>query len=355
MTSARTRLEALLTANGRTRKQPETLFPASLYFDLAGEEFGRRLLLTQGNDGTEYCLRPDFTLPLANEFLQSSGAPVAWSYVGPAFRQRVDGPAEFEQAGLELIAQPDPDQALHEVLEFALDALAAYGVNAPVIRLGSVDLFEALLAAADLPDVWRPRLRHRFGHADSIGPLLARLADPHNGNGTADKTREQWLADIRAQMLEHGLSEYAGRAPDEIADRMMEKQALAAAKVPAQTIQLLSAYLTISGAAEAAIGEIADLFQASGLELSAPLEALSAKLGRLAARAPDATLLLDAGFSPRLDYYTGLVFEMTGRGGTILCSGGQYDRLMQRLGAHSEIAASGCALWTARLNEEAGQ
>ena len=56
--------------------------------------------------------------------------------------------------------------------------------------------------------------------------------------------------------------------------------------------------------------------------------------------------------SPRLDYYTGIVFEMTGPGGEILASGGQYDRLLQRLGATAPIAASGCSVWVDRLEAE---
>lgn len=347
-------LEALLTAPGRTQQQPEILFPAGLYFDLAGEEFGRRLLLTQGNDGTEYCLRPDFTLPLAKQFLIGDGQPVAWSYLGTTFRQRKQGPAEFEQAGLELIAQKNPNAALDDVFAFALEALSIYGENAPLIHIGSVEIFEALLAAADLPDVWRPRLRHRFGNPESIGPLLARLATPHAG-GAASKTREQWLTQIRDKMLADGLSEHAGRGSEEIADRQMEKQALAAAKVSSETITLLSAYLTISGDAKTALADITQLTEANNLDLSTPLNALRARLEWLAAKAPGATIMFDAGFSPRLDYYTGLVFELLGASGEILCSGGQYDRLMQRLGADGEVAASGCAVWVNRLERGAGQ
>ena len=36
---------------------------------LAGEEFGRRLLLTTDATGAEYCLRPDFTLPIVEAYI----------------------------------------------------------------------------------------------------------------------------------------------------------------------------------------------------------------------------------------------------------------------------------------------
>ena len=48
------------------RVAPPLLLPAGPYLDLAGEEFGRQLLLTTANNGVDYCLRPDFTLPIAH-------------------------------------------------------------------------------------------------------------------------------------------------------------------------------------------------------------------------------------------------------------------------------------------------
>jgi ATP phosphoribosyltransferase regulatory subunit len=54
--------------------------------------------------------------------------------------------------------------------------------------------------------------------------------------------------------------------------------------------------------------------------------------------------------SPRVSIIiTGLVFDMPGPDGQPLVSGGQYDRLMERLGATAPIAAAGCAAWVDRL------
>ena len=104
----RAQLESLVEAQGGCRATPPLLLEADPYFDLAGEEFGRRLLLTSDLTGAEYCLRPDFTLPIVADYIaQGAGAPAAFSYLGPIFRQRADGPAEFDQAGIELLAQPD--------------------------------------------------------------------------------------------------------------------------------------------------------------------------------------------------------------------------------------------------------
>jgi ATP phosphoribosyltransferase regulatory subunit len=350
-------LIALVNSAGESLAQPPILLPASDYFDLAGEEFGRRLLLTEGADGTRYCLRPDFTLPIAQSYLaQNADKAAAYGYLGPVFRQRSSGPTEFEQAGLELLAQPDPEIALHKVFDFIKSSLALYDISAPSIRLGSVALFEALLEAADMPDVWRPRLRRRFGSPNAMRTLLQRLASPHDvATGFENKSRQQLIDEITEQMLQSGLSVNEGRQPEDIADRYLEKQALAAAKVPATTIELLSDYLQIKGTSDQAIDQVRVLLSVAGIELKNPLQSLLDNAEQLKTRFPNSPISFEAGFSPRLHYYTGLVFELLDNNSKTLASGGQYDRLLQALGTSTQISASGCALWVMRLEQEGMQ
>ena len=344
----RAQLEALVEAQGGCRATPPLLLAADPYFDLAGEEFGRRLLLTTDASGAEYCLRPDFTLPIVADYIANgAGQPAAFSYLGPIFRQRETGPAEFDQAGIELLAQPDGDVALDQVLTFARAALSLYGVT-PEVRLGGVGLFEALLVQADMPEAWRPRIRHRFGHVEAMDRLLTRLEQAPDLPRREQPSREALVEDVTARMVTAGLSLSEGRTPEEIADRYLEQQALDAAHVPVPTLRLLRDYLAISGDVLAALREIEVLAERHRLMLGAPLRAIRRHLDNLG----EARVTFDASFSPRLDYYTGIVFEMRGQGGTVLASGGQYDRLLERLGATAPIAASGCALWVDRLEAE---
>lgn len=352
MPAPQQQLEALLAADGVTRADVPILLPADPYFDLAGEEFGQRLLLTVGADGIEYCLRPDFTLPIAQTYLGngSAGSPAAYSYLGRIFRQRAAGPAEFQQAGLELIGQPDAGAALDRVLGFATQAISAYGI-APRATFGSVELFESFLKQLDMPEVWRPRIRHRFGHPLALNRLLERLknrpaeADPSTASG------DQLVERATLALLDAGMSLEASRTPREIADRMLEKQALAAAQVPPETLAALTSYLDISGDLAPALETVETLAKANRIDVASPVKALrqhAEMLGPVSVR-------FEGGFSPRLDYYTGIVFELMTPGGQILSSGGQYDRLMQRLGAGEKITASGCAVWVDRLAREAGE
>jgi ATP phosphoribosyltransferase regulatory subunit len=344
----RSQLEALVEAQGGYRATPPLLLKADPYFDLAGEEFGRRLLLTTDVTGAEYCLRPDFTLPIVSDYIATGmREAAAFSYLGPIFRQRENGPAEFEQAGVELLAQPDGDIALDQVLTFARASLRLYGVT-PEVRLGGVGLFEALLAQADMPAAWRSRIRHRFGNQEAMDRLLSRLEKGSENTSSDGVARDALIEDVTARMVSAGLSLTEGRTPEEIADRYLAEQTLDASHVPASTIALLREYLAIKGDVLTALRDIETLGEKHKLFLGAPVRAIRRHLDGLG----EARVTFDASFSPRLDYYTGIVFEMRGQGDTVLASGGQYDRLLERLGATAPIAASGCALWVDRLEAE---
>lgn len=349
-------LVRLVESRTVTRVSPPLLLPASPFFDLAGEEFGRQLLLTTANNGVEYCLRPDFTLPIAQQYLEDGmlGVPAAYTYLGTVFRQANGVPVEYEQAGLELLGQPDPAQALDQVLTFARWALAIYDIDAPQIRLGGVGLFEAFLEAAEIPPAWQQRIRHRFGHPEAMGRLLERLANPEaRPVGHAPDARETVIEIVTDSMLSAGLSLIGSRTPEEIADRYLEKQALDAAPIPEPTVRLLIDYLSVVDRAQEALDRIGAMCRAHGFDFDEPLFEVRNHAAALSALSPKAEVIFDAGFSPRLDYYTGIVFEMTGANGEVLASGGEYDRLLLRLGATEHVAASGCALWTERLEQEA--
>jgi ATP phosphoribosyltransferase regulatory subunit len=349
-------LVRLVESRTVTRVAPPLLLPAGPFFDLAGEEFGRQLLLTTANSGVEYCLRPDFTLPIAQQYIEDEmmGVPAAYTYLGTVFRQQDGYPVEHEQAGLELLGQPDAGNALDQVLTFARWALAIYDIAAPAIRLGGVGLFEKFLEAAEVPPAWRSRIRHRFGHTEAMGRLMERLLNPGDRTSVqAPDARETVIEIVTDSMLSAGLSLIGSRTPEEIADRYLEKQTLDAAPIPERTLMLLQDYLSVAESTHTAFDRIGAMCLAHGFDFEEPLFVVRNHAAALAALSPQADVIFDASFSPRLDYYTGIVFEMTGADGEILASGGEYDRLLERLGAGEPVTASGCALWVERLEREA--
>ena len=68
----------------------------------------------------------------------------------------------------------------------------------------------------------------------------------------------------------------------------------------------------------------------------------------------DVDISWQASFGRPLDYYTGIVFEISDRDAddaslNPVCGGGRYDHLMNMLGAVGETPAIGFSLWLDRL------
>ncbi|MFZ3008366.1 MAG: ATP phosphoribosyltransferase regulatory subunit, partial [Phenylobacterium sp.] len=80
------------------------LQPLGLLLELAGEAMRARLFVVQAEGGQEQCLRPDFTVPVTRQHLESGAASGRYYYEGKAFRASPDHPGraeEFVQIGLE--------------------------------------------------------------------------------------------------------------------------------------------------------------------------------------------------------------------------------------------------------------
>src|SRR5262249_58586334 len=122
-------------------------------------------------------LRPDLTIPVALDYLASpdAGRPATFCYLGPIFRQREDGPAEFLQAGIESFGRADTAAADAETLALAIEATALYGLAAPTVRMGDVGLFAAFIGALDLSPAWQRRLAKDFNRKTNFAEDLDRL------------------------------------------------------------------------------------------------------------------------------------------------------------------------------------
>src|SRR5690606_765880 len=142
-----------------------------------------------------------------------------------------------------------------------------------------------------------------FGHTEAMDRLLTRLEQAPDLSRSALPGRDALIEDVTARMVASGLSLSEGRTPEEIADRYLEQQALDAAHVPARTLKLLRDYLAISGDVLSALRHIERLAEGNGLMLGAPIRALRRHLAGLG----EVRVTFDAAFSPRLDYYTGIV------------------------------------------------
>src|SRR5688572_9501713 len=94
------RAEALVAAYQRAGYRlvaPAILQPAEPFLDLSGEDIRKRMYLTTDPEGRELCLRPDLTIPVSCEYLESpqAGSAQNFCYLGPVFRNRGAVSPEF--------------------------------------------------------------------------------------------------------------------------------------------------------------------------------------------------------------------------------------------------------------------
>jgi len=347
---------------GYARVEPAILQPAEPFLDLSGEDIRRRMFLV--NDpvgGEELCLRPDLTIPAARDYLASpaAGRAASFCYLGPVFRHREDGPAEFLQAGIESFGRADTAAADAETLALAIEATAHYGLAAPAIRMGDVALFSALIGALDLAPAWKRRLAKDFNRKSNLAHDLDRLVlATQNGKteyqgvlaALANSDPKAAHALVTDLLSIAGITAVGGRSVGEIADRFLEQAELGAGSaLPGEKRRLIERFLAITGDPDTALAELVALAAEAKLALGPALDLFESRAGFLAARGVDLKQVRFAtSFGRGLDYYTGMVFELHDPSGRVtgeIVAGGRYDGLFARLGASQQVPAVGFAAW----------
>ncbi|MEM5471978.1 ATP phosphoribosyltransferase regulatory subunit [Hoeflea sp. AS60] len=335
--------------------------PAEPFLDMAGEDLRRRIFLTESETGESLCLRPEFTIPVCSAHIAENVAtPRRYSYLGQVFRQRREGGNEFFQAGVEDLGEPDEAGADARALSEARALIAEFAPAASLsIILGDQAVFEAVVAGLGLPAGWQKRLIHAFGNEQALIAMIARLANPDSAtqpdpsvagflaNGDVDGLE----AHIEDVMQATGYSTNASRSPAEIAARLIDKQALDATRLSAGSLEALKAFLALDVPLDRAASKLADFARDAGLDISVAQQAFEARLNALAERGEDLSVIRwRAAFGRPLDYYTGLVFEISASDhNLVLAGGGRYDRMMTLLGANEPIPAVGFSLWLDRI------
>jgi ATP phosphoribosyltransferase regulatory subunit len=347
---------------GYGRAQAAILQPAEPFLDLSGEDIRSRMYFVSDAAGRELCLRPDLTIPVALDYLASeaAGRPAMFSYLGPVFRQRADGPGEFLQAGVESFGRGDVAAADAEILTLALEAAAHYGLDAPTIRLGDIGLFGALVEALSLPPAWQRRLRKDFNRKSNLAQDLDRLtANGHSAHdgvlaALANTDRDGARALVADLLSIAGITAIGGRSVGEIADRFLEQAELGASRtLPKETRAVIDRFLAVKGEPDEALAELRALATEASLKLDPALDLFERRTGFLAARGVDVRGIdFATAFGRSVDYYTGMVFELHGPASRVdgpIAAGGRYDALLARLGKGAAIPAIGFAAWIERL------
>ncbi len=340
------------------------LQPADPFLDMAGEDLRSRIFLTENENGDSLCLRPEFTIPVCrNHIALNAATPKRYSYIGEVFRQRREGGTSFHQAGIEDLGGDNEPASDARSLSDALNAVHQAAPNASLqVLLGDQSVFEAVLASLGLPRGWQKKLARAFGSVELLEQALQDLASPRLGNVIPERLRqivdeqgEDALVTALAQEMQvAGISPAAGRSPSEIARRLMEKQQLAAVQLADRVLTALKTFLSIRVPLEQATIQLTEFAEQNGLDLGAALQSFGKRVEEMRRAGIDLGIITyDAGFGRPLDYYTGLVYEITSRDADcgVIVGGGRYDRLLTMLGAKERISGVGFSIWLDRLQK----
>lgn len=352
---------------------PPVLQPAGLYLELLGEDLRARAYLLAGDDDAPFCLRPDMTAPAVRVALTTGDwrAPFAVAYDGLVFRRQAHAAreSEFRQIGVERFARrADLGHGVEaETLLAAVEACRAAGAT-PVLRLGDVAAFEALIDACALGDGWTRRFKRAFARPGGLAAVLRAAGDgsPVSDNAVAqalatlpparaEAVVEELLADARIVLV-------GARDVSEIAARLRDKGGADAAPPPDVSAQrAITEALALEAAPDeafAALSRIARRLPSPGV-LEAAIARAAARWSAVAAAAPRAQFSL--GFGRGLAFYDGFVFELEAPSlgaRASLGGGGRYDGLLHRIadteGGPDDVAdwgAVGFALRPERLAE----
>lgn len=345
------------------------LQPLGLLLDLAGEAMRARLFVVQADGGQEACLRPDFTVPVVRQHIESGQDAGRYVYEGKAFRAALgsDQPDEFRQIGLERFdaAGGDVVAADAEMAALAWEAACA-GRRADLsLHLGDIALFGAFVDSLDLAAPLAARLKRVASRPRLLSAELARagaeappVQDGRLANLLASLSEDQSSALLEEVWSLAGVEPVGGRGPSEIAQRLIRRAE--AARAPALTeaqAQAIRAFLAIDDAPFKALEAIARI--ATGPALEAALDGWSRRLALLApAGVACDRLRFTTALGHAFDYYDGLTFEIRsdalGRDRAVAV-GGRYDGLPARLGGMAGTTAVGCMVrpWRAWAGGEA--
>ena len=354
-------LREYFVSRGCDAPQIGLLQPADPLLDTAGEDLRRRIFMTSGLHGENLCLRPEFTIPVCLHHLENADGPARYAYAGTVFRQRADEPAEFPQAGIEDIGNSDVASADIAALTDCTQAMHEAGLEQFRLTLGDQKLFEAVLASLGLPKAWQLRLGRAFGDPAKLSEDVGRLS---SGNGSvlgslprelvsvlnagSESDLAKWIS---GRMEQSGLPVSGGRTASEIAGRLLAKAELAAASLDRAHRSALEEFLKIETPISEAPSALQKLAGDHDLDFGTVLADFAARVAAMdAAGLAGKDVIYKAGFGRRLDYYTGLVFEISVPGTPRpVAGGGRYDRLMSLLGASEPIPAVGFSIWLDRL------
>lgn len=329
---------------------------ASLPLELSGEAIRGRICLFTDEDGREWALRPDVTLPAALDEIarRKDGAGEARTvrYDLPVFRlpRASADPIEYRQIGFERFGAATGPSQDAETFAAIIQACQDLGQVDGQLSLGDLSLFPAFIDALHLSDETANGLKRAFRQEGGVTAYLSAKSTEQSGfakhlSALSEDEARDFVEDVFAMT---GVKPVGVRSAEEIVERLTQQSAQAkAADLTPGTRSLIESFLSVEGAPSVALEQ----YRAIGLEgdmpdLAPAIDAVETRLGMMAQAAANLfeTARFSTRFGRRFTYYDGFVFELARSDAASdlvrpYAAGGRYDGLLANLSA-GEVAAS---------------
>ena len=323
---------------------PAVLMPAARPLDVSGEAVRTRLCVFSDATGQETALRPDLTLPVAEaeaDRLANNGkGEQVYRYAARAFRlpSSPGQPMEFVQVGFERFGAAATPQADADAFGAVVSAIDSTGAPVDRILLGDLAVFDAFVAAIEVPKTTGDALRRAFRLQGGVDALLSdpepkakqtSLIQPGTSQVDAEALVEQMLSLSGAPLV-------GGRSVTDIATRLREKASGDKADgLSAEFKALLKSVLNVSGAPQSCVEALSKISKEHGLSgVDTVLMRLADRMDKVSEKAGAMELTFETSFGRRFNYYDGFVFEVFAPGAPNalpMGAGGRYDSLIDRL------------------------
>lgn len=354
-------------------EQPDIVLNASVPLELSGEAVRGRICTFTDENGTEWALRPDLTLPIALEEITRRKAGAAGRssryYSGPVFRlpSLASEPIEYTQAGFELFGFDNGPEQDATVFSTVCQACEGEKVSIGQTWIGDLSIFPAFVDALNIAEETRKGLKRAFRQA---GGIDAYLNGETSGaaSGLAKRMQGMKREDVAAFVEDifalTGIRPVGERSGDEVVERLYERANKGHGELLSHDSRsVLEAAVAVRGPAEQTVERLADIAKSADLpKAQQAIEQLQVTIALMTERQPDfmASAMFATSFGRRFTYYDGLVFEISeannpDSAARPFAAGGRYDQLLSNLsGAAVSASAVGGIVVPHRLERVAG-
>ena len=320
--------------------EPDILLDSNYIIQRSGENFKKLMLTFENDSGKNMCLRPDLTVASCVKYLEeNSKGTFKIYYSGQAYRRSNNSKDSIinDQIGLEIIGSKKKISDDKKIINTILKAIDKIKIKKISVNVGDVSLFRQLIESLKIPERWKLRLIRHFWRPKYFEDLLNRLETNSDIDPMAidfDKKRFSEMKKLNQNQ------EIAGRKISEILSRFGKKVRDPRSFVEGKkTSKIIREFLEISCPIDQMDRYLKNFFEKNNIKKNLikntlPIKSLSQSGYKI---------IFSTNFGRDIEYYTGMVFEISVLNQEI-ARGGRYDDLLKSLGSKKNVSAVGAAI-----------